>query len=112
MTPSKVKRIIAIVLAVAGVALIVLGALSLPKRGGEQGQQILDTLRIRTLLNATGDGVVESYVAIAKKDATAKAKEAAAVWPPSATRLPRRRRKPARNTPMPPRIFPPWIRRP
>ncbi len=76
MTPSKVKRIIAIVLAVAGVALIVLGALSLPKRGGEQGQQILDTLRIRTLLNATGDGVVESYVAIAKKDATAKAKEA------------------------------------
>ena len=27
-----------------GVALIVLGALSLPKRGGEQGQQILDTL--------------------------------------------------------------------
>ncbi|MDY4008717.1 MAG: hypothetical protein SOY94_07630 [Candidatus Limiplasma sp.] len=76
MTPSKAKRIIAIVLAVAGVALIALGAVNLPKRGGEQGRQILDALRIRTLLNATGDGVVESYVAIAKKEATAKAKEA------------------------------------
>ena len=35
----------------------------------------LDALRIRTLLNATGEGVVESYVAIAKEEASTKARE-------------------------------------
>lgn len=76
MTQSKVKRIIALVLVVAGVAAAVLGAVNLPKRDNAQGVQVLETLRIRTLLNATGEGVVESYVAIAKKEATAAAKEA------------------------------------
>lgn len=76
MTQSKVKRIIALVLVVAGVAAAVLGAVNLPKRDNAQGVQVLENLRIRTLLNATGEGVVESYVAIAKKEATAAAKEA------------------------------------
>lgn len=76
MTQSKVKRIIALVLAVAGVVAAVLGVVNLPGRDKQQGVQVLDTLRIRTLLNATGEGVVESYVAIAKKAATAAAKEA------------------------------------
>lgn len=76
MTQSKVKRIIALVLALVGLAAVVLGAVNLPKRENAQGAQILETLRIRTLLNATGEGVVESYVAIAKKEATAAAKEA------------------------------------
>ena len=75
MTGSKIKRAISIVLAAVGVALLVLGGLSLPKRHTDVGGRIMDDLRIRTLLNATGDGVVESYVAIAKKEATAKARE-------------------------------------
>lgn len=74
MTQSKTKRIIALVLAVMAVALLVLGAVNLPKREQQTGQAILSTLRIRTLLDATGEGVVESYVAIAKKEATARVK--------------------------------------
>lgn len=76
MTQSKMKRLIAIILCVVAVALIVLGTINLPKREAAAGQEILNTLRIRTLLNATGEGVVESYVAIAKKEATAEAKAA------------------------------------
>ena len=60
MTQSKIKRIIAIILCVAAVALIALGSVNLPKRDAAAGQKILNTLRIRTLLNATGEGVVES----------------------------------------------------
>ncbi len=76
MTKSKSRRIIAIILCVCAVALAVLGFVNMPKRETAEGQQILSTLRIRTLLNATGEGVVESYVAIAKKEATAAAKAA------------------------------------
>lgn len=76
MTQSKTKRIIALVLAVMAVVLLVLGAVNLPKREAQVGQDILEKLRIRTLLDATGEGVVESYVAIAKKEATAAAKAA------------------------------------
>ncbi len=76
MTQSKTKRIIAIILAVMAVVLAVLGTVNLPKRDSAEGQEILSALRIRTLLNATGEGVVESYVAIAKKEATAEAKAA------------------------------------
>ncbi len=74
MTQNKTRRIIAVVLAILAVAAIVLGVMNLPQRTGEKGNAITDALRIRTLLNATGDGVVESYVAIAKKEATAKVK--------------------------------------
>ena len=74
MTQNKTRRIIAVVLAILAVAAMVLGAMNLPQRTGEKGNAIIDALRIRTLLNATGDGVVESYVAIAKKEATAKVK--------------------------------------
>ena len=76
MTQSKVKRIIALVLAVAGIVAAVLGVVNLPRRDNTQGVQVLEALRIRTLLNATGEGVVDSYVAIAKKEATAAAKAA------------------------------------
>lgn len=76
MTQSKVKRIIAMVLAVAAIALFAVGGLNLPKRGAQAGLDVLNALRIRTLLNATGEGVVESYVAIAKKEATDAAKKA------------------------------------
>ena len=76
MTKSVLRRVIAIVLCVAAVVLIVLGAVNMPKRESEDGQQILKTLRTRTLLNATGEGVVESYVAVAKKEAQTAAKAA------------------------------------
>ena len=59
MTKSKTQRIIAILLAVAAVALIVLGIIHMPQREAQGGRDILDALRIRTLLNATGEGVVE-----------------------------------------------------
>lgn len=76
MTQSKTKRIIAIVLCVMAVVLAVTGIVNMPNRNNATGEEILSTLRIRTLLNATGEGVVESYVAIAKKEATKAAKEA------------------------------------
>lgn len=74
MTKSKVRRIIAALLCLACVVLLILGAVNLPKKNNASGAQILGDLRVRTLLSATGDGVVESYVNIAKKEAQAKAK--------------------------------------
>ena len=74
MTTNKTRRIIAAVLCLACVVLLVLGAVNLPKKKSASGDAILGDLRVRTLLNATGDGVVESYVNIAKKEAQAKAK--------------------------------------
>ena len=76
MTKNKKRIVLAVVLALAAAAAIVLGAMNLPNRTNETGTQIIDALRIRTLLNATGEGVVDSYVAIAKKEATAAAKAA------------------------------------
>ena len=74
MTTNKTRRFIAAVLCLACVVLLVLGAVNLPKKNNASGDAILGDLRVRTLLNATGDGVVESYVNIAKKEAQAKAK--------------------------------------
>lgn len=76
MTNSKLRRILALVLAAAALVLIVLGAVNLPKRQSAVGRRMLEQLRVRTLLNATGDGVADSYVAIARKEATEKAKAA------------------------------------
>ena len=72
MAKNKAPRIIAIILAVCAVAMAVVGVINLPKRSGEAGQEIVQTLRIRTLLDATGEGLVETYVDIAKTDARAK----------------------------------------
>lgn len=74
MTNSKVRRTLAIILALAALALLLLGAVNLPKRRSAAGRQMLEDLRARTLLNATGDGVVDSYVAIARREATEKAR--------------------------------------
>ena len=74
MTKSKLRRAIAAVLCLACVVLIVIGGINLPKKNNDAGQTILNGLRTRTLLNITGDGVVESYVNIAKKQAQEKAK--------------------------------------
>lgn len=74
MTESKLRRAIAAVLCLACVVLMIIGGVNLPKKNKEAGQTILNGLRTRSLLNATGEGVVESYVNIAKKQAQEKAK--------------------------------------
>lgn len=76
MTKNKLRRAIAAVLCLACVILVVIGAVNQPKKNQAAGQTILNDLRTRSLLNATGDGVVESYVNVAKKQAQANAKAA------------------------------------
>lgn len=75
MTKSKIRKIVSILFVALGLVCLVLGFVNLPKQNGAAGQAILEDLRIRTLLNATGDSVVESYVSIAKAEAQAAAKE-------------------------------------
>lgn len=74
MTKNLAQRIVAGVLILAAVALIVVGVIGVGRRTAPVGQQFLDDMRIRAVLDATGAGAVESYVAIAKKEATAAAK--------------------------------------
>jgi len=74
MTTSKIRRAIAAVLCLACLVLVVIGGINLPKKDKAVGQSILNDLRAKSLLNATGEGVVESYVNIAKKQAQEKAK--------------------------------------
>ncbi len=74
MTKNKIQRLLAILCAAAAAFCMVLGFMNMPKQNGAAGQEILRTMRIQTLLNATGDSVVESYVAIAKQEAQAAAK--------------------------------------
>lgn len=76
MTKNKVRRAIAAVLCLACVALVILGGVNLPKKHKDAGLNILSDLRARSLMNAAGDGIVESYVAIAKKQAQQDAKAA------------------------------------
>lgn len=76
MTKNKVRRAIAAVLCLACVALVILGGINLPKKKTDAGLSILNDLRARSLMNAAGDGIVESYVAIAKKQAQQDAKAA------------------------------------
>lgn len=75
MTKSNLRRAIAAALCLACVVLVAIGGINLPKKNNDAGQSILNDLRTRSLLNATGDGVVESYVNIAKKQARDEAKE-------------------------------------
>ena len=74
MTKNKIQRLLAILCAAAAAFCMVLGFMNMPKQNGTAGQEILRTMRIQTLLNATGDSVVESYVAIARQEAQAAAK--------------------------------------
>ena len=62
MTKNKIQRLLAILCAVAAAFCMVLGFINMPKQNGAAGQEILRTMRIQTLLSATGDSVVESYV--------------------------------------------------
>jgi len=73
MTTNRVRRIIAAALCLACLVLAVIGTINLPKKEKSVGQSVLNELRTAALLNAAGDGVVESYVNIAKKEAQEKA---------------------------------------
>ena len=74
MTKSKLRRAIAAGLCLACLILIVIGCVNQPKKDKDVGQNILNEARTQSLLNATGEGVVETYVNIAKKQAQDKAK--------------------------------------
>ena len=77
MTKSKLKISIAILLAVLAVVSAVVGFVNLPKRTSEIGEDIISDLRIKTIINATtGDGLIETYIELAKEEARVKAKEA------------------------------------
>ncbi len=76
MTKSKLKKIIAILLALLAVASAVVGFINLPKRESEAGENIISDMRIMTIINATtGDGLIETYIELAKEEARAAAKE-------------------------------------
>lgn len=74
MTKNKLRRAIAAGLCVVCLILVVIGSMNMPKKNREIGQTILNEARTQALLNATGEGVVETYVNIAKKQAQDKAK--------------------------------------
>lgn len=74
MTKNKLRRAIAAGLCVVCLILVVIGSMNMPKKNREIGQMILNEARTQALLNATGEGVVETYVNIAKKQAQDKAK--------------------------------------
>ena len=74
MTTNKLRRAIAAALCLVFLALLAIDGINLPKKEKAVGQSILNDLRTQSLLNATGEGVVESYVNIAKKEAQEKAK--------------------------------------
>ena len=74
MTTNKLRRAIAAALCLACLVLAVIGGINQPKKDKAEAQAILNELRVKSLLNATGEGVVESYVNIAKKEAQEKGK--------------------------------------
>lgn len=76
MTKSKIRKLLSILLGLVAAVCLVLGAVNLPKQNNAVGEEILQKLRIYTLLNATGDSVVESYVSIAKAEAQEAARAA------------------------------------
>lgn len=73
MSKKVAQRIAAIVVLALAVACICIGFYG-NGLGAAKEEQILSAMRVRVLLNATGEGAVESFVAAAKKEAAAKVK--------------------------------------
>ena len=77
MTKNKFKISIAILLTILTVISFAIGMINLPKRENEVGEDIISDMRIKTIINATtGDGLIETYIELAKEEARVKAKEA------------------------------------
>ena len=69
MAKTKAPRIIAILVFILAASLLVTGFIGLNARGSDAGQGYIKTMRNRAVLVATGEGAVESYVAIAQQRA-------------------------------------------
>ena len=76
MGKGKLQEIVSIAVLALAVALIVTGIVGVNMRAGASGQQYLKDMRNRAVLVATGEGAVESYVAIAKDRAMQEVKAA------------------------------------
>ncbi|MBR2053411.1 MAG: hypothetical protein IJ968_00795 [Clostridia bacterium] len=73
MTTSKVRRIIAFALTAIALIAVVCGIVTLILRNGKTGEDALQSMRLYSVINASGD--VETFVAIAEKQATEAAKQ-------------------------------------
>ena len=69
-----VQRAIALLTAIAAIALVAMGLYGRSILQSDAPTRLRSSLRVRALLNATGEGAVESYVAAAKKEASDIAK--------------------------------------
>ena len=78
MGNKKARGIASALIFVLAVALIATGFVGMSRRGSQLGEEILTKMRTRSVLIATGEGAVESYVAIAKDEARAAAQAAGA----------------------------------
>ena len=76
MGKGKAQKIISIVVLALAVVMIVMGVVGLSTRGNAAGQKYLSDMRNRAVLVATGEGAVESYVAIAQDRAREEVKAA------------------------------------
>ena len=70
MAKKLSQKIVAFALLALSVTLVAVGGYGISQRTTSRGSALLDEMRIRSLLAATGEGAVESYVAIAKREAT------------------------------------------
>lgn len=76
MGKGKAQKIISIAVLALAVVMIVMGVVGLSTRGSAAGQKYLNDMRNRAVLVATGEGAVESYVAIAQDRAREEVKAA------------------------------------
>ena len=80
MTKNKIQRLLAILCAAAAAFCMVLGFINMPKQNGTAGQEILRTMRIQTLLNATGDSVVEAMWLLQSRRPRQQLRHPGAAW--------------------------------
>ena len=78
MGNKKARAIASVLIFVLAAALIVTGAVGMSQRDSQTGDQILTAMRTRSVLIATGEGAVESYVTIAADEARTAAQAAGA----------------------------------
>lgn len=76
MRKLGVRKLIVIIVLVAATALIGVGAFGISRRASQQGLDLLATMRLRSVLMVSGEGVVEAIVAEAKKAAQQETRDA------------------------------------
>ena len=64
MGNKKARAIASVLIFVLAAALIVTGAVGMSQRDSQTGDEILTAMRTRSVLIATGEGAVESYVCL------------------------------------------------